>query len=436
MAESARTRLQSIDVLRGLAVLAVLLLHVPHRSASWGNPPDLRYWLLLPFDYGGLGVLLFLLLSGFCIHSHLLRRATSQAPLACDWKSFWRRRFTRLYPPYLTVVVLCTALILGLLAWQRAETLNLTRHYNNGERSLMADVVTHLLLVHNLTADYATGLGDPPLWSLGMEEQLYLLYFAYLFLRRRLAWQRAVTVVFLAAVPAWAVWSHLAPESIRIGPVQWGSWGNWPIPFWFAWVVGSLAAEASAGRITLADRWYRPWNAVSMAGLGLTTHPLAWTPLTGTTSFGVCIGNLLGVPDVIVAWLDCVPALSLTGAMFVLVNICVRAEARSAVYNHALLRALAFVGVFSYSLYLTHVPVLWFCVKTLHLSNTLVAYAICVPVCLVAGWLFFHFVERRFLFAGPARTATPTAGGDRTGLRRPEPAGKPAPMMESSPRGF
>ena len=62
----ASGRLVCVDVLRGAAALAVVLCHSSFR------PDDTSWWFRLvvcqPFRFGFLGVSLFVVLSGFCIH--------------------------------------------------------------------------------------------------------------------------------------------------------------------------------------------------------------------------------------------------------------------------------------------------------------------------------------------------------------------------------
>lgn len=74
-----------IDVLRGIAVLGILLIHTQN---AWylGVGGDLLaderlrlrdHWLgilSIPFTFGFLGLNLFFVLSGFCIHLWMLRR--------------------------------------------------------------------------------------------------------------------------------------------------------------------------------------------------------------------------------------------------------------------------------------------------------------------------------------------------------------------------
>ncbi len=98
----ARTnRIEVIDSLRGIAVLAVLLFHYTYR---WGplHPDkfDLYHFTsnTAAFALGWLGVELFFVVSGFVIFM-TLERCTS-------WRDFAIRRFARLYPPYIFAMML------------------------------------------------------------------------------------------------------------------------------------------------------------------------------------------------------------------------------------------------------------------------------------------------------------------------------------------
>src|SRR5215469_13507079 len=95
-------RLTSVDALRALAALAVLVGHVPFSGDPL--PFSVQSILSAGLRLGRLGVPLFLVLSGFCIHLSVARRMASGEGVRSDWGRFWRRRFWRLYPPYVAAI--------------------------------------------------------------------------------------------------------------------------------------------------------------------------------------------------------------------------------------------------------------------------------------------------------------------------------------------
>jgi peptidoglycan/LPS O-acetylase OafA/YrhL len=391
----AGRRLEAVDVLRALAALAVLFGHVPHQFA--GAPSRLRTAALLPLDFGYLGVPLFLVISGFCIHLAAARAVGTGAQVS--WARFWRRRFFRLYPPYLVAGVLS----LGLYFALGAAT------YAPHERVADArwDVTTHLLMVHNLFRDFATGLGNGPFWTLGLEEQLYALYFVYLLLRRRfgpdriLPWALLLAVGWRWGVPAaWSAAGVADPHErvLALGPLKLGGWQYWPPAHWFAWLLGAVAAEVHAGviRLPAALVSYRTALACFLATVALNSLTLGrlldskWVAGLGLDPW---VTALLGVP---VHLAD--PAFTL--GCFVVINRWVRSEAAGR-FSRRLARPLATVGLVSYSLYLTHAPVLHLLEYVLSPGPSAAAvalrYAVYPPVCVAVAFVFFYLVERHFL---------------------------------------
>lgn len=329
------SRLQSIDLLRGLAALAVVLIHIPHRVPAAGAAHDLSFWLLLPIDYGFLGVMMFIVLSGFCLHANALRETASQPPgrFAIDWPGFWRRRARRLYLPYLVVVLLG---VFGVTAFYyvAGPRFSLVSQYfdeagvPNGR--LAADALLHASLLHNLVGGFETSLGNSPLWSLGMEAQLYVLFVVYIVLRRRVGLSGTVATVFLVSTVGWSWWSAWGPRTVGVGGATLGDWHFHPLKYWLAWVLGTLIAEAHAGRLVLPR-----WCARGVVGATLllayvATHGHVCTALFGEPRFEVLVTRALGLDGAPALALQAVlvPALRLLSPLgcFVLVNACVQSE--------------------------------------------------------------------------------------------------------------
>src|SRR5688500_19524117 len=99
----ALKRLASIDCLRGIAALAVVLYHAllfgryDMVEAPWFRA--VAFFL----GHGYLGVPLFFVISGFCIHLRWAQRHLRDRGDTVDFVSFWKRRIHRLYPSYLAV---------------------------------------------------------------------------------------------------------------------------------------------------------------------------------------------------------------------------------------------------------------------------------------------------------------------------------------------
>jgi peptidoglycan/LPS O-acetylase OafA/YrhL len=268
--EGPNRRLRSVDGLRGLAALAVLLVHIPHLQTGRLGGSRL---LFLPIEFGMRGVILFLVLSGFCIHLHVAKDLARGPGARCNWAVFWRRRFYRLYPPYLAAIVFSMLILLALYGSSAYATC-----YLDNKKALVWDLVTHLCMIHNLFKPYALGLGNGPFWTLGLEEQLYALYAVFLLLRYRLS-AVATFRVTLAATLVWyggaAVITWLSNRPGESWPSY--SWTLWPVSLWFVWTLGAVAAEAYAGvpwpgRVSLPSGFFSPARR-SVAGT-----------LAGTTS--------------------------------------------------------------------------------------------------------------------------------------------------------
>lgn len=130
-----------LDGLRTLAVFAVVYSHYVPGKYHFG------------FPFGSAGVQLFFVLSGFLITSILLK--SREKSLNESLKSFYIRRFFRIFPLYYLVLVLC--------AITQIETVN-------------QDAEWHWLYLSNIKffLDNAWPGTGSHFWSLSVEEQFYL----------------------------------------------------------------------------------------------------------------------------------------------------------------------------------------------------------------------------------------------------------------------
>ncbi|HMA47716.1 MAG TPA: acyltransferase, partial [Frankiaceae bacterium] len=195
-------RLRALDGVRGLAVLAVLFFHAG-----------------MPWARGGfLGVDTFFVLSGYLITVLLLRESRETGGVSL--RRFWARRARRLLPALLLVLAALVAYATTLPAEARPR--------------LRGDALATLGYVANWrfvaqAEDYFTHTGPPsPLrhtWSLGVEEQFYLLWPLLFLVALRLRRPRAAVVglASLGTVASAVAMARMADGGASVARLYYGT---------------------------------------------------------------------------------------------------------------------------------------------------------------------------------------------------------------------
>lgn len=377
-----KNRLQSIDMLRGLAMLAVLAIHTPH-NAPGGFRENVWFFPSVLMDYGYLGVHLFVLLSGYCIHRRAALSKAQTGNWDLKWLQFWKRRFWRLYPPY------AVAMVLSLVAatWFHPK-------FQIDSETIGLDIVFHLLMIHNLTADFATSLGNGAFWSLGMEEQLYAGYFLILVLVKRSKWRTALAVAGTATI----VWRCVSPHVgwIDCGRFQLGKWYLWPFMFWLHWALGAVAVDASSGNITL-PRWTRSLTAGFLLMIVAVVINKIFLQVLQNAGYAIFISEIDSPGMKSVYRLG---ELFAAGSFFCFMNWIVKAE-NTIITSNPVSGLIASLGRISYSVYLVHVPVIYTIEPYDNFQSTgiqwLLRIALYWSLSILCGIAFYSTVERWFL---------------------------------------
>jgi len=171
-AEPARSwnRLDGVDLLRGLAILFVLMNHVNMRLLF----ADVPYTKALPDQLvsslvwnGQRGVQIFFAVSGFLITSTSLRRWNSLSKV--DIRAFYQMRFARIAP--LLVALLA---ILSVLHFAHIEHFIVPSKTGGLGRALIAALTFHVNVLE-ARRGYLPGNWDI-LWSLSVEEMFYIFF--------------------------------------------------------------------------------------------------------------------------------------------------------------------------------------------------------------------------------------------------------------------
>ena len=346
-------RIIGLDGIRGLAALYVVLYHIFLRSWTGAAAADAPFWAVW-LDSGRTAVIVFIAVSGFSL---------AIGPARSGWRfpsirDYARRRAWRILPPYWAALGFSLLMVWFVLAqpgWAVPDGKS--------------------VLVYGLLVQDAVPTGSPnrAFWSIAIEAQLYILLPLLLLIVRRFSAVAMVALVAAIVVTVGLLGPHVA-------------WANdvlvkYTPDLAVLFAVGVLAAgitTASERIRSLPWAWYALAAAVpvivlmSIKGEAWSNANLFWTDLASAPAIGCLLAAIATArPRIVIRFLDTRPLRSL--------------------------------GSFSYSLYLTHLPIVIAVAYGLVLPRVpsgtptfLVLVAILVPTTILFARLFAAVFELPF----------------------------------------
>jgi peptidoglycan/LPS O-acetylase OafA/YrhL len=332
-----------IDGLRAVAVFSVLVFHAFPQV----------------FPAGFVGVDVFFVISGFLISGILLAEFGSPGSRGLAViGNFYRRRVRRIFPSLIVVLVTCYAL--------GYETLLPSELAKLGQMGAAAAAFCLNLVVAKDTGYFAPAAASQPLlhlWSLGIEEQFYLLWPLIIWVATRLRTRLLPVALFLASCSF--VWTLDKPNSIAAAAFFLPQYRLWEL------LIGALAALAVLHRNSGAPRvaWRENFTAVS-----------------GWMLIGAGFVLIRGESDVPNAWM----LLPTVGAALIATS-----DGSAWVHRRILSSPpLVWLGLISYPLYLWHWPLLTFGRLALTDGDSPISKVGLLAASIALAWLTYLLVER------------------------------------------
>jgi peptidoglycan/LPS O-acetylase OafA/YrhL len=319
---------------------------------------------------GGVGVDLFFVLSGFLITGILVD--AKGGPFF--FRNFYMRRVLRIFPLYYGALLVLFVVVPRLVP--EAPGLQQVLQEQAWYWSYLANI---RMAFDGWPAFHHIG----HFWSLAVEEQFYMLWPLVIFLSRRRTFLficAACVVACLAfRVAFWWAGYHPMINVLTINRMDALAWGAF------------LAAYArTPGGMVRLTRWAPPVAAVSGGILGVVIlWAGGWVP---RIAFFQTVGRSL-------------LALFFAGLLVIAITVPVRSRL-GILFNH---RVLVFFGVYSYGLYVIHLPYIitmrdaGFTVDLVpaalgsHLPGQMLVHVVATGLCVVTALLSYHFFEEPFL---------------------------------------
>ena len=355
---STSQRIHSLDGLRGVACLAVLLLHIAMMLELWG--PDGTY----PLIPGTPAVIVFFVLSGVVLSIAPLERLRTGR--AYDWLGYYPRRVVRLGIPLAVAVALGIAA--GYAAWCMGSTGRSATAvaFSGTPQQVVHDALMQFDVLFFVSDDTQNLFGDPlvrvnsPVWSMGWELWFSLTLPLAVACLARVRRDGAAIVGILAGVFV-SHWCGYFPLRLCL-------------TFWLGVILARHLPEVSALRLPVS------FETVTLVAL-LGAIELAQAAQAG----------LLGPLD----------ALALA-ALQTLMNAACAGLVALAMTDGLVRRVLStrparFLGTVSFSLYLTHSLViggLEVVLPAIGVTDGLAQACVAVVSCLVCAAVFRRLVER------------------------------------------
>jgi peptidoglycan/LPS O-acetylase OafA/YrhL len=356
MAIAPARRLEYIDGLRATAALWVLLHHTietSEPSVAMGLP--VVGPVLSSLFFGQFPVMVFLMLSGFCLFYPCVKKNLAEPKLNLSYGAYLLRRAKRIAPPYFAAIAFCVAMSfipeLQVGRWKMVGPID-------GKV-----ILSHLLFVHNLIPDHATKI-DYPMWSIGLEWQLYLLFPLLVWAFRRSNGPTLIAVTLVVAALIHATYRMLPAELAAV-------LRDGPFAYLEIFAAGMLAASLTVQGRKLLPTW--ALACIAIGGLAL-----------------VRLGSGNGL----------VHDLATSAAAFCVLLLAIDANGVMSRFLSA--TWLVRIGIFSYSLYLVHAPfvhLFWFALRPLQLSPdvTFFILTLCAPLVVGLAYGFHRLFERPFM---------------------------------------
>jgi len=320
----------NLDILRSIAVSCVLIQHL---VATLVTNAGFQNVAIIEFtsQIGRAGVIAFFVHTSLVLMYSLERLSTSAEQISLR---FYIRRFFRIYPLSIFCIVLALIFHVPSTSWEAAEIIT------------PRVVLANLFLVQNLITKISV-IG--PLWSLPYEVEMYIMLPALYLVSRK---SRGVTYLCILLL----LFSGLGLAVARVS----GDHLNF-IAYIPCFLSGILCYALRDRIAPIVPSWL-------------------WPPFVILLISGYCLVHLHGKPKFWVGWIFCL-----------ILGLGINAFHNST--SKPLNAVAEKIALYSYGIYLIHVPVLYLVFMVLGIESLVFGPLLLIVLTVIFSVITYHFIE-------------------------------------------
>ena len=224
-------KLLIVDYLKGFSIFTIALMHLLYLMTSMPAK------IITLSSIGGSGVHVFFICSGIGLYTSYLKKKTS-------YGEFLKKRFLKIYLPYIFIIFICF-----FIPWV----------YDAGNRAM--SLLSHVFLFKMFIPAYEISFGEH-FWFISTIFQLYALFIPMCRLKQKLSNNKLFAFIFCGISVAWWILCDILDiGSIRI-------WGSFCLQYIWEFALGFILAEAFFNHKKIKLNNYLLF-ALSVLGIGL-----------------------------------------------------------------------------------------------------------------------------------------------------------------------
>lgn len=341
-----------IDGLRAVAVLSVILFHAFPRH----------------FPGGFIGVDIFFVISGFLISKIIVSEINSNN---FSILKFYERRIRRIFPALFFVL-----LAVSIVGWNilfPTELSSLGRQIFGGATFIANIVLWSQSGYFDIDADRKPLLH---LWSLGIEEQFYLIWPLVIYIAMRRDLLKFSTIVFFSI----SLFLNLIFIATYTDEVFY-----FPITRFWELLAGAILSQHSSNLPKVVTKFLGRVPGATLSLFGKFANRFDISSILG--GFLLILGfGIIDSSDQFPGWKAIIPV---SGAVLIIM------AGPSAILNRSILasRPAVFIGLISYPIYLWHWPFLAFLRINENQDATAINKSVAMILAVALAWLTYRFVE-------------------------------------------